>query len=337
MQRTERDICDFKLESLTDENEGDVKCLLHQPLCSTSKFGVDLESPLDVLREKEISKIVNLLRKDGFCKVLTHYDDVLGVIVAEKSIWDTEHFGFGVGKIKHMAVSDILGVRKALSARETLIKACLAWMKQSKVKCVMARLDLDNALDIAVYEQNGFQLADVLLTFHLKASSLNRSPDSQSRGLITIRSSQVEDEITLMEIARAAFKNDHFHRDFHFPKFKSDELFARWVYNCCHGLADMVLVATKENEETIGFITCKIEQLGQESKYGVIDLVAVSPQCQGKGVGTLLLREAVRWFAENAESIFVGTQANNMSSVRTYGKVGFKVVRTQLTFHKWFE
>jgi len=331
------DVRNFRLQSLTDENESDVRRLLYQNKHFACRSSLGVNFPVHILREKEIDGIVDLLRKNGFCKVLMRGGDVFGVIVAEKSIWDTECFGFGIGKIRRVVVLDILRGQNALGARESLIKACLTWMRRNEVKCVMARVDLDSVNDIVAYEQNGFRLADVLVTFHLNLGSVNPTPDSGSGGLITIRPSRAEDEMMLMEIARTAFTSDHFHRDLHFPQHKSDELFAKWVCNCCHGSADMVLVAAGEKEEPYGFITCKIEQMGRELKYGVIDLVAVSPLHQGKGVGTQLVREAVKWFAQNVQSIFVGTQANNRTSIRTYEKAGFRLLRTELTFHKWFQ
>lgn len=318
-----------RLHTLTDENEIYVKRLLYQ-------YGNKTSFPLRLLREKETAEIVSSLGKNVFCTVAVSDGEVSGAIVAEKSVWDSNHFGFGVGKIRGAVVSDILKGKDVVGIREVLINSCMKWMKRNGVKCVMARVDLDSVDDILAYDKNGFQLADVLVTFHLDIDSLDPAPDWQSGESVTIRPSRPEDVASLMEIARTSFTKDHFHRDPQFPQDKSDELFARWVYNGCHGSADIVLVAAEENEEPCGFITCKKEQVGRESKYGVIDLIAVSPLHQGRGVGTRLVREAVRWFAENVESTFVGTQANNIASIRTYEKVGFRLLFAELTLHRWF-
>ena len=320
-----------RLHRLTDENRIDVEHLLYQ-------YRNNLCFPLRILREKEIGEIVSSLRKNVFCRVLVSDGDVFGAIVAEKSAWDSSHFGFGVGKIKRVVVSDILKGQNVLGAREVLIKSCMKWMKRNEVKCIMTRVDLDSVDDILAYGKNGFQLADVLVTFHLDIHAVNPASDSRSGESIIIRPSRPEDVATLMEIARTSFTKDHFHRDLHFPQDKSDELFAKWVDNCCNGLANIVLVAAEKNKEPCGFITCRTEEVGPKSKYGVIDLVAVSPSRQGRGIGTRLVREAVIWFerAQNVQSIFVGTQANNISSIRTYEKVGFRLLCTELTLHKWF-
>jgi len=326
----------FGLKSFTDETEEGLKRLLQECSQSNRESGFDLDFPSFLLREKEREEMFAKLRKEGFRRALTRDTDVIGVIFAEKSAWDTNHFGFGVGKIRSLMVSDALKGQSAIDARDGLIKECLTWMKQNSVKCIMTRVDLDRVYDIAAYEQNGFQLADVLVTLHLNVDSMNPALDSLSSDSFTIRPSRNDDVVALMENACKAFINDHFHRDPRFTRDKSDELFAKWVYNSCNGSADMVLVATEENDEPCGFIVCKLVKLRRGLKYGVIDLIAVSPLHQGKGIGTQLVRESVNWFAQNVDSVYVGTQANNNASIRTYEKVGFKPVRTELTLHKWF-
>ena len=319
----------LRLHRLTDENKADVARLLHH-------YRKKPRSPLRIVRKKQIGETISSLQKNAFCKVLVSDGDVLGAVVAHKSVWDSNHFGFEIGKIRRVVVSDALKGQPTVQARELLIESCMKWMKQNEAKCLIARVDLDSVEDILAYGKNGFQLADVLVTFHRDVEASNPALDSQSSKPVTIRPSRPEDVGTLMEIARASFAKDHFHRDPNFPQGKSDELFARWVYNSCHGSSDMVLVAAEKNEEPCGFIACKTEQPERESKYGVIDLIAVSPLRQGRGIGTRLVTEAVNWFAENVGSVFVGTQANNISSIRTYEKAGFRLLNTQLTLHKWF-
>lgn len=314
---------DFEFEDLTPENMKSVKCLLTPP------------EPTTFRRKSDI------LGKTQFFKVLTRQGQVLGVVAAERSAWDTEHFGFGVGKITFMAISDVLQRDDGLVSRRALIEACCDWMKQNEVKCVIARVDLTNTLDIMAYEQSGFYLTDVLATFHLNVDALDNFQNQDSEGgVVKVASFREGDEQALMDIARSAFKVDHFHRDFHFPKHKSDELFAKWAYNCCHGLCDTVLVAKKkEDEYPLGFIACRMEH-GKEKlrPYGVIELVAVSPAHQGKGVGTLLVREAVKWFGERGvHSVYVATQADNKGSARTYEKVRFNLEHIDVTLHKWLE
>jgi ribosomal protein S18 acetylase RimI-like enzyme len=209
-------------------------------------------------------------------------------------------------------------------------------MKHKEIECVITRANLEDPNAIYAYEHNQFHLADVLVTFCAKKNP-HQPPISPTNDTIMIRPSKAGDEKELMKIAGSAFSHDHFHRDPRFPREKSDELFAKWAYNSCHGLADIVLVAAGKEAKPYGFITCKIERLQEGLKYGVIDLFAVSPSQQGKHIGTRLAEAALGWFSERVDSVFVGTQADNTASIRTYGKVGFSMVRTELTYHKWLD
>lgn len=293
------------------------------------------------------NQVLNILRKieanqalaqtsDRFRKILSYNGEISGAIIAQKSTWDSEHFGFGVGKIKSLIISESLSTPKARKARDHLIKDCIDWMKQKEIKCVITRANLEDPDGINTYEHNQFHLADVLVTFCAKKNS-HQSSVSLADDTVTIRPYKTGDEKELMKIASSAFSHDHFHRDSRFPREKSDELFAKWAYNSCHGLADLVLVAADKTAKPYGFITCKTEQLQNGLKCGIIDLFAVLPSQQGKQIGTRLAKAALDWFSQRVDSVFVGTQADNIASIRTYEKVGFNLLRTELTYHKWLD
>ena len=325
----------FQLHDITSKNANNARRFLDQHVQATTDAGYNINSPINILLKKEANQALTQTN-DGFRKILAFNDEISGAIIAQKSNWDSEHFGFGIGKIKSLTVSDNLSTPKARKARDHLINDCISWMEQKEVKCVITRVNLENPNDINAYELNHFHLADVLVTFHAKRSSPLPSVSSPNEA-ITIRPYRTGDEKELMKIACSAFSCDHFHRDPRFSHEKSDELFAKWAYNSCRGLADLVLVAAGKKAKPCGFITCKIEQLQNDLKYGIIDLFAVSPTQQGKQIGTKLAKAALDWFSQRVDSVFVGTQADNIASIRTYEKVGFNMLHTELTYHKWLD
>lgn len=281
------------------------------------------------------NKTIASTSRDDLFKILLRRNEVLGFLIAEKSKFDTEHFGFKIGKLKMLRVSEELHKADGFFVRNLLIQECLAWMKKLDIKCLISRANYDDLLNLIVHERNGFRLADALLTFQLDITSFCGHAYGSCENT-AIRPFKSDEENTLMNIANCAFKNDHFHRDPNFPNKKCDELFSKWVYNCCHGLADFILVANVKNK-VVGFITCKIKKT-EDNKQGIIDLIAVSPSFQKNGVGKALVSHSIEAFrALGAESILVGTQANNVGATRTYEQLGFKLTKTELTFHKWLE
>jgi len=325
----------FQLHDITSKNLNDARRFLDQQIQATTTLDYGFNSQMSILQKKEADQAL-AQTSNGFRKILAYNGEISGAIIAQKSTWDSEHFGFGVGKIKSMTISESLSTPKARKARARLIKDCTGWMKQKEVECVITRVNLEDPDGINAYEHSRFHLADVLVTFRAK-KDFHQSSVTPANEAITVRPYHVGDEKELMKIASSAFSHDHFHRDSRFPRVKSDELFAKWAYNSCHGLVDLVLVAAGKETKPYGFITCKIEQLQDDLKYGIIDLFAVSLSQQGKQIGTRLAKAALDWFSQRVDSVLVGTQADNVASIRTYEKVGFDMLRTELTYHKWLD
>lgn len=299
------------------------------------KLHVNTEPTLYSLKD-ELGKIADFNSKDALQKVLIRQNNVLGVLTAQKSAFDTEHFGFGVGKLRKIDVSDDLSDNDAFLAKHLLLRECSSWMRKVDVKCLISRVSYDDVLGMLAHEKTGFRVADILVTFQLNLPSIDWQNWSQNNTHAVIRPVEFGDEDTLMDIARCAFKYDHFHRDHRFPKQKADALFSKWIYNCCNGLVDFVLVAVVKGQPS-GFIACKLEDT-KNGKHGIIDLIAVSTPYRRNGIGEALVRESVVVFNElGAKSVSVGTQANNVAAARTYEKMGFRLARSELTFHKWLE
>ncbi|KKP32570.1 MAG: hypothetical protein UR23_C0058G0005 [Candidatus Roizmanbacteria bacterium GW2011_GWA2_32_13] len=88
-----------------------------------------------------------------------------------------------------------------------------------------------------------------------------------------------------------------------------------------------MLFAKTDKNKIIGFITLKL--IGGKC---LIDLIAVNPKYQNKGVGTLLISKAIKSFSDY--KITVGTEAENIKAVNFYLKNNFKIVDYYLIFHR---
>ena len=192
------------------------------------------------------------------------------------------------------------------------------------------RVSLLDTLTTQALEQAGGILTDILLTFHFDSSSLPRTLFSKVR----VTEARPEDQDILSQKAANLFTIDRFHSDPNLPRAKSGQLYAKWVSNSFQGLADHILVVRK-NDEPVGFITCKIDTIGNSFKYGIIDLIAVDRSEAGQGLGSALVNAALGWFAPKVRSVYVGTQAANSQAVRLYEGAGFKYAGSDATFHIW--
>jgi GNAT superfamily N-acetyltransferase len=137
-----------------------------------------------------------------------------------------------------------------------------------------------------------------------------------------------------MEIARRSFVIDHFHVDPGLQRDRCDELYAQWVSTQLkeQGCATFVAV---ESDRPIGLITCALQRVDADWRYGTIDLVAVEQKMQGKGVVSSLIARGLEWFSRHTTSVYVGTQAANISAVRMYERSGFRHVYSEATLRLW--
>ena len=93
------------------------------------------------------------------------------------------------------------------------------------------------------------------------------------------------------------------------------------------GRSDVNFVIELE-DQIVGFISCL-----QETNSATIDLIGVSTEAQGKGIGTVLVKAVISHYTNSVSSIKVGTQLNNEASIGLYNSTGFKKVDEAITFH----
>lgn len=123
------------------------------------------------------------------------------------------------------------------------------------------------------------------------------------------------------------YKTSRFYKDILFRKFAKN-IYKKWIYNSIfNNYADKVLFIKTNQNKTIGFITLKLL-----AGKCLIDLVAIHPKYQNKGIGSVLITRAIKNFP--GYQIIVGTEAENIKAVSFYLKNNFKIIDYYLIFHK---
>jgi ribosomal protein S18 acetylase RimI-like enzyme len=154
-----------------------------------------------------------------------------------------------------------------------------------------------------------------------------KKPRAQVGGEIEIRDAVAEDEGVVAEIAGSAYRFSRFHLDPKFEKADADSLKREWVRNFFRGKrGDKLFVALREGRPA-GFLLAL-----KQPQACVIDLIAVSDDAQGCGIGAALIASCENAFPD-AEEISAGTQAANISSMRLYERLGFRLRASQYILH----
>lgn len=285
----------------------------------------------NVSRERVIDSLVeNALTRISGSKAIaqTLFDEktdmIAGIAVAEEAAWDTQHFDRKMGKFTLAVFDSTVGQAQ----RHTLFQNLA---KKAELDMISARVSLKDLRTIHALEHLGAVLTDILLTFRFDLGDQIPVPHFSKMSVSPAKEMEARE---LGLLGSKIFQVDRFHGDPNLPRWKSDELYSKWVSNSVHGLADVVLVA-RVNDRIAGFITCKIDLIAQDLKVGIVDLVGVEPSFAGHGVGSDLVSSALKWFSGKVRSVYVGTQAANLPAVRLYEKSRFVQACSEATLHLW--
>ena len=174
---------------------------------------------------------------------------------------------------------------------------------------------------IKTLESLGFYLTDIGVVLGIETKHL-AIPLFGKGGLggILQRAKSVEvptqkDIPALQKIGKSLFAASRFYSDPFFSKKEADGLYEAWIENSVKGqAADIVFFIPR-----VGFITCR-----RSANSGEIVLIGIKKGVRGKGFGTVLVGEGMRWFREQeVKLITVRTQLKNLEALNFYIKLGF--------------
>lgn len=228
--------------------------------------------------------------------------------------WDSEFFGLRVGRV----------IRRSLDPG--YLDAVRRWRREQDVACLYFLASSDDPSTVRLAEDAGFRLVDVRITFQRPLDDL--SPTRERR---TIRPCTAKDLDALRAVARTNHRHSRFYFDERFAPERCDDLYGRWLEESLRGFADAVWVADHDGE-VAGYLTVHRRRDGT----GDIGLVGVSESARGRGVGSRLLEETLRWAAsEGLSRMDVVTQGRNLGAQRFYQRQGFTTRSLELWYHGW--
>jgi len=261
----------------------------------------------------------------------------LGFIVVAFSPWDSEILGLPVGKV--LWFNTLPESKPEVGA--LLLDAALRKAREWNVECLITRIDYKQQPLIHLLEDNGFRLMDVSIALGMASNKIGSSlPDS---GQKLVRTATTGDIPLLKKIARSNLRYSHFHMDPRLSQTRSNDLFACWIENDVKGRADKVLLI-EDHGKTAGFVTLNIDPNSQEAlgfKIGEIDLLVVSSEHQGKGLGHHLVLAGLEWLQPQVQYVEARTQLINHPALNTFIKSQFQLLSTGIflpsgaTLHGW--
>lgn len=324
----------MKITSLRESQIEELK-----PLIATVSFKPHEEYKIDhnLLTNNLVNEIVHMLsQKTTDIIVAEDNDDIVGMCCSERLDWDSKHFGLEMARIRYLMAKGEYS--SSVDTKNRLLSAMFERYQERGYNHVTARVHSEDISSVHALENKGFNLMDTLVTYSF---DFRKQPIAEIEDQCTIGEFKASDIPALLTISRRCFSESRvvtsrFDADPSLPQVKCVDLYEKWVDEACRGSVDFLLVAEVDGVP-VGFTTCKIQNSANNNqglKFGGMILSAVSPHARQKGIYTSMINGGLKWFRGKADIVEVGTQVGNYSVQKAWSRLGFRISRSQYTFHK---
>jgi dTDP-4-amino-4,6-dideoxy-D-galactose acyltransferase len=270
-------------------------------------------------------RVVRTLESEmGAAWMLVHQNRTQGFTALSMLPWDSQQIGLAAGRIDYLVAEG--AYPHQYETKKALLRRVINEATRRGILHLSVRVDSNDLSSLHVLEETGFMTVDNILTYALELDGHVPS----NAGHVSIREATVDDAERAGSLAKHVYTKDRFHSDPLINKDRADQLHAERIRNSCKGkAADVVLLAENE-QQLLGFITCKVSR-DREKQFGrtigTIVLVGCDENTRGRGVGHALTMASLNWFKEQGcDVVEVGTQLRNLPASRLYQKCGFRLV-----------
>ena len=247
-------------------------------------------------------------------------------MIIEPDAWLTQIFGYQVLRVLPSEHAETTFCHKAFG--ETVREASNGSPAFCYAKVPVDRIDQVSALIDA-----GFTVVEVNVTF--ERETIHESPRVMISSPL-VRDAEDRDDKAVLNIASTCFRYSRFHLDPLIPRHIADLVKREWVQNYLLGnRGDRLLVAEWEGEP-VGFL-CVLSVRNGGQRIGIIDLMGVGTEHQGKGVGKALIQGHIATAFRRYDMLKVGTQMANIPSMRLYESCGYRIRQTAYVLHAHVE
>ena len=193
-----------------------------------------------------------------------------------------------------------------------------------------ARVGVSEVPTVASLSRAGMSVVDVNVTFGLAAASAPREPTLPPG--IDIREAGEADAADVLDIAETSFRYSRFHLDPLVPTVLANRIKREWIASYfARRRGECLWIATVEGRPAAFLAVIGGDDHGLRLK--TIDLVAVAPSFQRKGLGRSLVLFFLAQYASRCDRLRVGTQITNLPSCRLYETSGMTIDGAAYVLH----
>jgi GNAT superfamily N-acetyltransferase len=234
--------------------------------------------------------------------------------------WDSEHFGFPVGRV----VGETLTPPRADEIDE--------WCLERRIRCLYLTTDSGDADSAGTAARHGYRVVDIRVIGRRPLDDVDQLPPAPEG--VVFREAIEPDFDYLRELAARSHRGSRFYFDGEFPPERCDALYSAWIDR---GLSDpnrTVYVPVVDGEPAGYQVLAPLDA----RREGHGELVAIDGRHQGRGVGMAMRVASLRLMASRGALTQLGTcSAGNVPMVRQNERLGFLTEKVQTWHHKWYD
>jgi ribosomal protein S18 acetylase RimI-like enzyme len=193
-----------------------------------------------------------------------------------------------------------------------------------------AKVDAIDVPTVTALTSAGMAVVEVNVTFGVPAAAHRHDADLPTP--VAISAATASDAEALLTVAATSFRYSRFHLDPLVPNALANRIKREWIASYLVGRRGECLWAVRSDGDVAGFLAVTGGD-DHGGRYKTIDLIAVAPAFQGRGIGRQVLRFFFRHYAHACEHLRVGTQVANLPSMRLYESASMRVERAQYVLH----
>jgi ribosomal protein S18 acetylase RimI-like enzyme len=230
--------------------------------------------------------------------------------------WDTAFFKHSIARLN----------RSTFRANE--LRTAFSECAKRGIECLYARVG-QLQRERALAKKFGFTPVGTRATYELRSS---RAIQQLTNGVVAFASKK--DHAAILRLAEGLSEESRFSRDKRFGRAAARALYRKkWAkkFLVNPSRTSRVVVAHSRGR-VAGFIASSVQE-------GIvrIELVVVGRAFRGRGMGGALVDATIASHRKNGRTRFrVATQGTNLAARRLYESRGFRLLRSELDYHKWF-
>jgi L-amino acid N-acyltransferase YncA len=304
---------------------------------NSTPFGRYLADRRIELSRSIVFELLNLEEYSERGNIILAFNDnreILGMIGFHLSEWDTKVFLKRIALIKYFLIKEFDATIEREIANQ-LVLLFHEWTADNKINAVITKLDTQYFIPVLTLQKNGYILYECI-TFR----SVDISSDIMNIGEgIQYRFAKESDIEVLKKISlKNTFRKSHFYLDPNFNVERVNLMYSKWIENALNSNKKIVIIED-DNQIAGVFIYDLVDYssiLGK--KYGIWESAYVDNNFRNKGIGLKLFKATLQSCINNGVNIVDSELVEkNIISQNFHDKLGFRLVNTLYTFHKWFD